>query len=105
VLVAWGFVELLRLVSLAPSPSRFALVAHSVLGSLSIWAGIEVWWRRSRARLPILLLGFGLAGLLLVEALALGTRPWLLALLSAAAVVTGTLFFAAWAVQAAQPGR
>jgi uncharacterized membrane protein len=60
-------------------------------------AGLALWLRDTRAPVAIIALGCVFAATRLIDALILGIRPWLFALLTALAALAAALLLAAWA--------
>ena len=96
-LLLFGLVELLALVALAASPGFYPLAVRGVLALLAGLAGLGLWLRDPRAPAAIVALGCAFAATRLIDALVLGIRPWLFALLTALAAVVAALLLAAWA--------
>ena len=97
VLLLFGLVELLRFLPLAVGPSDYAMLVHGVLALLACAAGAALWLGSPRAPAVILALGCTFAATRLVDALVLGIRPWLFALLSAIAALVAAVVLAGFA--------
>jgi hypothetical protein len=76
---------------------------HLVLALLATLAGVCLWRQTRSAPAALVAFGCSFAAARIVEALVLGIRPWLLALLSAAAALVLTLVLAAWARERTPP--
>ena len=96
-LLLFGLIELSYFLALAVSPSFYPLAVHGALALLAGLAGLGLWLRDPRAPVAILALGCVFAATRLIDALVLGVRPWLFALLAACAAVVAALALAAWA--------
>ena len=96
-LLVFALVELLRFLALIPGPSLYVPVTCAVLAVLAGLSGVGLWLRAAWAPPAILALGLAFAATRLVDALLLGIRPWLFALLAAAAALVGAWLLASWA--------
>ena len=94
-LLLFALVELLRFLALAVAPDFHLLAEHAALGLLAGLAGLALWRRLPWAPAAILAFGFAFATVRLIDALVLGIRPWLFALLTAVAAVVTALLLAA----------
>jgi hypothetical protein len=70
--------------------------AHAVLAVLTALAALGLWAEARWTPLALVVLGCTFAATRLVEAFVLGIRPWLFALLAAAAALVASLVLAAW---------
>jgi hypothetical protein len=102
-LLALGAIEGLRAAVLIGVAGPYPLGAHLAFALLALSAGVGLWLRRAWAAAAILALGGVFAATRLIDAFVLGVRPWLFALLAAAATSIITLLLAAWAWQDAHP--
>jgi hypothetical protein len=97
-LLLFGLVELLRfLAALTGVAGFYAVAAFGALALLAGLAGVGLWLRTPWAPPAIVALGCVFAATRLIDAFVLGIRPWLFALLAAAAAVIVALLLAAWA--------
>jgi hypothetical protein len=76
---------------------------HLVLALLAGLSGVGLWRQARWAPRALVALGCTFAAARMVEAFVLGIRPWLLALLSAAAALVVALVLAAWARERTPP--
>lgn len=96
--------EALRLMAaLAGAVGAYAVATHAALAALAALAGAGLWLQARWAPPAILALGCVFAATRLVDALVLGVRPWLFALLAAVAALGSALLLAAWAKAGARP--
>jgi hypothetical protein len=96
-LLLLALIELAHFLALAASPGFYPLAVQGVLALLAGLAGCGLWLRDPRAPAAIVALGCVFAATRLIDALVLGIRPWLFALLTAIAAVVAALLLAAWA--------
>ena len=97
-LLVFALVEALRLLALAVAPGFLSpLLEHGALALLAGLAGFSLLRRAPWAPTAILALGFVFAVMRLFDAIVLGIRPWLFALLSAVAALIVAFLLAAWA--------
>ena len=96
-LLLLALVELVRFVSLAAGPSLYAPATYAALALLAGLSGVGLWRRATWAPAAILALGGVFAATRLVDALLLGIRPWLFALLAAVAALVAASLLASWA--------
>lgn len=96
-LLVFALVELLRAFALAAGPSLYVPAVCAALALLAGLAGVGLWRRAAWAAAAILALGVVFAATRLVDALLLGIRPWLFALLAAAAALIAAWLLATWA--------
>jgi hypothetical protein len=90
--------ELLRFLSaLGTVVGVYVEIAHGALALLAALAGTGLWLRTPWAPVAIVALGCVFAATRMIDALVLGIRPWLLALLAALAAVVAAVVLAAWA--------
>jgi hypothetical protein len=102
-LLLFGLVELVHFLALAVSPSFYPLVVRGALAVLAGLAGLGLWLGDPRAPAAIVALGCVFAAMCLIDALVLGIRPWLFALLTALVAVVAALLLAAWARSEPRP--
>jgi len=99
-----ALVELLRfLAALAAPLGLYTTGVHFAIALVAGLAGIGLWRRMPWAPAVIVGLGIVFAAMLVIDALVLGIRPWLFALLGAAAALVAALLVAAWARTEARP--
>jgi hypothetical protein len=103
-LLLFAGIELLRfLTALTAVVGVYVQVAHGVFALLAALAGIGLWLRTHWAPVAIVALGCVFAATHLIDALVLGIRPWLLALLAALAALVAAVVVATWARGEARP--
>jgi hypothetical protein len=104
-LLLFGLVELLRFLALLTSVTGFPALAaaHGALALLAAVSGVGLWLRTPWAPVAILAIGCVFAATHLIEALVLGIRPWLFALLAAVAALGAASLLAVWARAEARP--
>jgi hypothetical protein len=96
-LLVCSLVLLLRFVGGLGGPGGLWVpMAHGVLAVLTALAALGLWAEARWAPLALVVLGCTFAATRLVEAFVLGIRPWLFALLAAAAALVASLVLAAW---------
>jgi hypothetical protein len=98
-LLGYALVEALRCIALLASPELYPTLAHGLLAVLAGLAGAALWLRSPRAPVAIVALGAVFAVLRLIDALVLGIRPWLFALLTALLALATALLLASWAAR------
>ena len=96
-LVALGAVGVLRGLALLGVAGPVPLATELAIALLALLAGVGLWRRSAWAPAAIVALGIGFAVTRLVDAFVLGIRPWLFALLTAAAALLLAVLLAAWA--------
>lgn len=101
-LLLFGLVELMRFLALVAAPGLHTALVHGVLAALAGLAGVALWRRLAWAPVAIVALGCALAAVFVIDAIVLGIRPWLYALLGAVAAVLVALALAVWAKQEAR---
>jgi hypothetical protein len=95
---------LLRFVAaLGGAAAVYTPAVHAVLAVLAALAGVGLWRQTRWAPLALVAFGCAFAAARLVDAFVLGIRPWLFALLSAAAALVVALLVAAWARERTPP--
>jgi hypothetical protein len=104
-LLLFALVELLRFLALAVGPSFYAAAACAASALLAGLSGVGLWRRAPWAATAILLLGGVFATTRLLDAIVFGIRPWLFALLAAAAAIVAAWLLASWARAEARPVR
>ena len=106
VLAVCALLLLLRFAAtLGGAVSLFTPVAHGALALLAALAAVGLWGEARWAPGALVALGCTFAATRIVEALVLGIRPWLFALLSAAAALGAAFVLAAWMRPRAEPFR
>ena len=91
-------VELLHFVAaLGTVVAPYVEISHAAFALLAGFAGVGLWQRAPWAPPAIVALGCLFAATRMIDALVLGIRPWLFALLAAFAGLVAALVFAAWA--------
>jgi hypothetical protein len=95
-LLVCALILLLRFAGTLGGVDVWAPAVNATLGVLAALAGAGLWRETGWAPLALVALGCTFAAARLVEALVLGIRPWLFALLSAAAALVVALLLAAW---------
>jgi hypothetical protein len=97
-LLVIALLEGLRLVAaVGVVGGAYAVVTHAALMTLAALAGAGLWRRAPWAAGAIVGLGIVFATTRIVDALVLGIRPWLFALLAAIAALAAAFVLAAWA--------
>ena len=96
-LLLLALVELLRFLALVAGPSFYAPLTCAALALLAGLSGVGLWRRAPWAPPAILALGVVFAATRLVDALLLGIRPWLFALLAAVAALVAAWLLAGFA--------
>jgi hypothetical protein len=95
-LLVFALVLLVRFAAaLAADVGLWVPSVNVTLGVLAVLAGVGLWRETRWAPLALVALGAAFAAAQLVEALVLGIRPWLFALLSGAAGLVVALLLAA----------
>jgi hypothetical protein len=103
-LLLCALVLLLRFVAtLGGAVGLWTPAAHATLAVLAALAGVGLWRETRWAPFALVALGCTFAATRLVEALVLGIRPWLFALVSSAAALVVAFLLAAWARERSQP--
>ena len=102
-LLSFALVELLRFLALAAGPSFYAPATSAASALLAGLSGVGLWRRAPWAPSAILLLGVVFAATRLLDALVFGIRPWLFALLAAAAALAAAWLLASWARAGTRP--
>jgi hypothetical protein len=102
-LLACAVVLLLRFAATVGAGGVWAPFVQLTLGVLAALAGAGLWRETRWAPAALIGLGSAFAASRLVEALVLGIRPWLIALLSAAAGLVVALVIAAAVGERSRP--
>lgn len=95
VLIA-GLEALRFLTALTTVVGPYVEIAHGALALLAALAGVGLWLRTRWAPVAIVALGCVFAATRMIDALVLGIRPWLLALLAAVVALVAAFVLAAW---------
>ncbi len=90
--------ELLRFLAALPTVgSAYVEIAHGAFALLAGLSGAGLWLQTPWAPATIVALGCVFAATRVIDALILGIRPWLFALLAAVAGLLAAVVLAAWA--------